>query len=382
MGRAAAGDGWTMRLRAATAPSVPLLAACGALALALRARERTTRRRTEGLLGVARALVETEDPREGFTRAAAQATEAQWALLLEPEAGGRRLHLRAVAGPGELRLLPVAVGGEPSPAGQAFTSGERVVVADARTDGRVPPSIVEATGAVTFLAQPVRRGGRVIGVLVLVWQRRVKPSGDVLSLVELLSASAALAIERSQLLARAEHAARTDPLTGLANRRVWDRALPRELARAARQSTPLSVAMLDLDHFKTFNDTHGHQAGDRLLREAARAWADELRATDLLVRYGGEEFALLLPGTPLLAAVEVVDRLRVATPERQTASAGVAMWDGEETAEALLARADRALYGAKAAGRDRTRVDDREARRRLARRLGAGPEPGVERRTA
>ncbi len=346
-----------------------LLATSASLAAALRAHDRANRRRTEALLGVTRTLVEAEDPREGLVRAATEATGARWALLLEPDPRGERLHLRSVAGPSELRLAPIDVEREASVAGEALRSGERVWVPDTRRESRALGEFVASTGAVSVLAQPVRRGGRVIGVLVLLWQRRVKPTPDVVSLVELVAVSAALALERGELLARAEEAARTDALTGLGNRRVWDRALPRELARAARHGTPLTVAMLDLDHFKAFNDARGHPAGDALLREAARRWAHELRATDLLTRYGGEEFALLLPTTDFAEAVEAVDRLRAVTPEGQTCSAGVASWDGEETPEALVARADRALYHAKAAGRDCTRVDDPSARRRLGRHL-------------
>ncbi len=148
----------------------------------------------------------------------------------------------------------------------------------------------------------------------------------------------------------------TDQLTGVANRRAWEVELPRELARAQRFGTPLSVALLDLDHFKEFNDHHGHQAGDQLLVEAARAWSAQVRGTDMLARYGGEEFGLLLPGTPRAAIESTVDRVRRATPAGCTASAGGAEWDGSETAAELIARVDIALYAAKDAGRERTVV--------------------------
>jgi diguanylate cyclase (GGDEF)-like protein len=146
---------------------------------------------------------------------------------------------------------------------------------------------------------------------------------------------------------------RTDPLTGLPNRRVWDEDLERELARARRHGGTLCLAMIDLDRFKAFNDHHGHQAGDRLLATAAAAWRPSLRATDTLARYGGEEFAVLLPHSDHDAARTVVERLLGSVPLGQTASAGIAQWDGQESAEALLARADAALYAAKGAGRAR-----------------------------
>ena len=137
--------------------------------------------------------------------------------------------------------------------------------------------------------------------------------------------------------------------------------------RARRAGTPLAVALLDLDHFKRFNDQYGHQAGDQLLRRATDAWQTLLRTSDLLARYGGEEFAVLLPTSTLGQAVEVVDRLRLATPLAQTFSAGVALWHGDETSDQLVAGADKALYRAKRAGRnqvlpaaasqDRSRLD-------------------------
>jgi diguanylate cyclase (GGDEF)-like protein len=112
--------------------------------------------------------------------------------------------------------------------------------------------------------------------------------------------------------------------------------------------------MLDLDHFKAFNDRFGHQRGDELLRVAAERWTGELRSGDRLSRYGGEEFLVLLPRCDADDAVHVLDRMRALTPDGQTCSAGVALWDGIEQANELLARVDAALYAAKSAGRDRT----------------------------
>jgi diguanylate cyclase (GGDEF)-like protein len=116
------------------------------------------------------------------------------------------------------------------------------------------------------------------------------------------------------------------------------------------------VAMLDLDCFKLFNDSRGHPCGDELLRRTAQLWQARLRAADVLARYGGEEFAVALPGAELTDGVAVIDTLRGLVPEGQTCSAGVAQWDGHEPAEALVGRADLALYLAKAGGRDRTEV--------------------------
>jgi diguanylate cyclase (GGDEF)-like protein/PAS domain S-box-containing protein len=160
--------------------------------------------------------------------------------------------------------------------------------------------------------------------------------------------------ERSELLTKLHRLALTDELTGLDNRRAWQETLEREMSRAQRHGEPLCVAMLDLDHFKRFNDTHGHQAGDRLLTLMAQQWQSQIRAGDILARYGGEEFSLVLPATSLPAAERVIARVRAATPQAQTCSAGVVAFDGVETAEQLVGRADAALYDAKAQGRDRT----------------------------
>ena len=163
-----------------------------------------------------------------------------------------------------------------------------------------------------------------------------------------------LARQREGLQARMARMARTDVLTGLPNRRAWEEELPREIQRAKRSGRPLCAALLDLDHFKQFNDLHGHQAGDDHLREAARVWRQRLRTTDLLARHGGEEFAVLLTGTGLAEAKDVIEALRDAAPREETVSAGVAEWSEAETGRQLMARADLALYEAKRGGRDRT----------------------------
>jgi diguanylate cyclase (GGDEF)-like protein len=170
-------------------------------------------------------------------------------------------------------------------------------------------------------------------------------------------------VRMMQLMRRVEGQARLlgelallDELTGLPNRRAWSSQLALAIERARRKHTPLAIAMIDLDHFKRFNDTYGHPAGDQLLRTAAAAWRHRVRVIDQLARYGGEEFILTLPDADGAHAEAIIARLRAVTPLGQTFSAGVAVWDGAEPVDALLARADRALYGAKQAGRNRTMV--------------------------
>jgi diguanylate cyclase (GGDEF)-like protein/PAS domain S-box-containing protein len=158
--------------------------------------------------------------------------------------------------------------------------------------------------------------------------------------------------EREGLLAQVREMARRDALTGLPNRRALEEQLPQAMARARRADSPLSVAILDIDHFKAYNDTHGHLAGDEVLCACARAWDTVLRAEDTIVRFGGEEFLVLLPETAPEEAAEIIERLRARTPMRQTCSAGLACWDHVESIDELLHRADEALYLAKAGGRD------------------------------
>ncbi len=175
----------------------------------------------------------------------------------------------------------------------------------------------------------------------------------------------------SALLDRMSHLAQEDGLTGIANRRTLDEALPVEFARARRSGQPLTLVMMDLDHFKRYNDRRGHAAGDALLRGAAQAWLKQMRPTDLLARYGGEEFTLVLPACTADQAAQLVDRLRPLMPDRQTFSAGVATWEATETPTELLQRADRALSLAKKGGRNRTMIAGRELQATLPLEIAA-----------
>lgn len=160
-----------------------------------------------------------------------------------------------------------------------------------------------------------------------------------------------------------------DPLTGLPNRRFFEDQLREELARVARYGGPCSVAMVDVDNFKEYNDALGHVAGDRVLRELARLLAENTRETDVAARFGGEEFALILVQTPIEKAWDVVERLRrnverhafpnedVLPGGRLTISAGVATASEKAVPpEELVEKADEALYAAKSAGRNRVHL--------------------------
>jgi len=155
-------------------------------------------------------------------------------------------------------------------------------------------------------------------------------------------------------LARLADRVEEDPLTRLGNRRALMRHLETAVEHAERGTGGLAVIMIDLDHFKAANDTGGHAAGDQMLLTCAERWRALVPDERLLFRYGGDEFALLLPGCSLGEATELAEQLRSSLPDNATASIGVATWDRGDSSSLLMGRADVALYDAKANGRDQT----------------------------
>ena len=247
---------------------------------------------------VARDLASVTDAhaaRSAICEAAMDVASSKLAILFEPDAHGRELVSTLIAG-GHNAPIHLPFAGQRSGAVVAFSSAQPFFVADAVGHPAVSQRYVEELGVSSALWQPVLRNGVPVGVLTVAWEQRVEELSERLSaLMGLLAAEAAVAIERADLLTRLEAVARTDDLTGLSNRRAWDEQLPRELARAKRDDRPVCVAMVDLDRFKEYNDEHGHQADDRLLKQLAAIWRDVLRPTDVLARYGGEEFVSCCP---------------------------------------------------------------------------------------
>ncbi|HEV3000800.1 MAG TPA: sensor domain-containing diguanylate cyclase [Solirubrobacteraceae bacterium] len=305
----------------------------------------------DAVVTLARAWAEDGSSRGRLCAAAAHAAGARLALLAEATPRGDALRITATAEAPDVAGHVLALSETRSPIVRAFLRREAVHVADldaVAEDG----ALLRAVGARSAAIHPVVHGDRDVGVLVVAWSRpREELDPQRGELVAALADEAARAVERDAHVNLLARQARTDELTALPNRRAWDEAVVREISRAERTGRPLCMALLDLDHFKAYNDAHGHQAGDAHLRRTAAAWRRELRAIDVLARYGGEEFGILLPDCDLAQAQEVLDRVRAATPNRQTASAGVVRWDGRETPDSLLARADAAMYRAKHAGR-------------------------------
>lgn len=326
----------------------------------LQAREHTLARRVDDLeaLGEAtRAVLRGDDARLSICRAAAQVADALLVTLLEPDGAGN-LVTTAIAGLDMPPLRLAAAGG--SLAAKVFSSGRSAVVPDIRGDLNVDQQVVAAfdvatggpdmQGAVTL---PVIGTAEVLGVLCVGLGRPVTGNEvHLLALLDILAQEAALALERETLLRRLAEQVREDPLTRISNRRRWDERLVEEVARAQRDGSSLSLAVIDLDRFKAYNDSRGHQRGDDLLRTAASAWHASLRATDVVARIGGEEFGVLLPCCDEAGARRVLEQLRRLVPDGQTCSVGVAVWAGEPS-DVLVRRADEALYQAKREGRDR-----------------------------
>jgi len=235
--------------------------------------------------------------------------------------------------------------------GWAMKNGEPVVIEDVYDDPRMPHDADPPAFVKSLVVVPVRRSEPVAAIGVY-WAEQHEATADEVILAQALADSVAVALEHVRVLeelAVTVELSSTDALTGVANRRAWDRAL----SQALELGSPITVGMIDLDNFKLYNDINGHQAGDAVLQECGRAWNAALRDVDLVARYGGEEFGLLLPNVDGRQAMPIVARLRAATPPSVTVSVGLATRKAGEPIADVVGRADAALYNAKRAGRNR-----------------------------
>jgi diguanylate cyclase (GGDEF)-like protein len=310
---------------------------------------RDRERMLEQLGDVVHRLFDSPHPRIDVCQSAKSISNATIALLYEPALGGDGLLCTAVTQRESVALHKRADAG--SAVQEAFDTRRPVLVnSDVETRVGNRDSWIATGRPRSVLYQPLTRHGVVQGVLVVGWGDEVQAGGTHTTIASLLAHEAAAVIARADMLDNLADEAQTDPLTGLPNRRAWDA----HVKRLHSEGSQFVIAMIDFDHFKRFNDTYGHPAGDRLLKATTAAWRDQLRTGDLLARLGGEEFGLLLRDCDPQIATEVTERLRRNVSDNWTCSAGIAVGLSGESVDEIIARADAALYEAKAAGRDRT----------------------------
>ncbi len=244
----------------------------------------------------------------------------------------------------------------------ALAEGETALVRSGERDADV---VLAAFGARRqLILVPLTADGRPVAILVAEHSLRdgSRVERRVVSMLETFASHTALALEKARLLQEMAALATLDALTGLPNRRLLDDALARACAEALRTGAPLSVLMIDIDHFKSHNDGYGHQSGDVLLRRVGETLRDSCRSMDIAARFGGEEFCVVMPATDLPTAAAAAERMRVAisripAEHPVTASVGVTCApEHGQTATDLTRAADLALYEAKRGGRNRVVV--------------------------
>ena len=264
--------------------------------------------------------------------------------------------------------LPIAVG--LGSCGTAASTGMRVIVEDIQNHEHWVnyKALAASAGLGACWSQPVISSkGRVLGTFAIYHAHPCSPTSDDIESIEFAASLTSIAIEYHQTQDALEKQATTDSLTGLANRRYFRTLAEAEISRQMRSNRPLSLLYLDIDYFKCINDQHGHQTGDLVLSAVADYFRQSLRDQDIIARIGGEEFAILLPDTSSVQALEIAERVRTgfstlksgslpATVEL-TISIGLTTLDGQSVPlDELLNQADRALYEAKKSGRNQTRT--------------------------
>jgi diguanylate cyclase (GGDEF)-like protein len=278
---------------------------------------------------------------------------------------GKTLKLLAHRGLSEESLCRVVEEGQGC-IGDVILMNNLLRVTDESEEGaeRFIPGL-EQDGVRSALAVPVQVRGEVLGVFAVYSTKPDRFSDEDEALLMTIGNQVAVSVENARLYEKTLDLARLDGLTGVANRRYLMERLTQEISRAGRYNNALSLIMMDLDKFKTFNDTYGHVKGDELLKHFARMVKAAIRISDVCGRYGGEEFCVILPNTSIKGAALLAERIRASMeeakiviaedqpPAGRTVSIGIAEYMPGNTLEQLLSAADSALYQAKEGGRNR-----------------------------
>ena len=306
--------------------------------------------------------IDADDFWVSLLQGAAETLRAERASLMIYDEKSNKLAIKAVVGIKQWSKNSGEVGGRVSKL--VFAKNKALAVADVAKTGLPPAGPERMYKSASFLSCPISIGERAIGVMNFT----DKATGGAfdrrsLELFQSIAPQMAVAIDRASLKNKAgefEQLSVTDPLTGLLNRRYIEARLAEEVKRSNRHGFPMSFMMLDVDHFKSYNDQFGHPAGDEALKLVANVVRDTLRGADVAARFGGEEFSILLPQTTSDEAIAIGERIRHNIEHAKfhhrkvTASIGVASCSAELCISAdLVSAADRALYEAKRRGRNR-----------------------------
>lgn len=309
--------------------------------------------------------IDADDLWLSLAQISAQMLSAERASLMIYNERSDRLDIKAIVGAARNFSQADDVGQRV--ARVVFERGEAALISDVSCTGLPPLKYGRGYKTKSFLSCPINIGGRNIGVMNFT-DRSDRSAFDKNSLRLFLAIAPqlAIAIDRATLKDRVgkfEQLSVTDPLTGLLNRRYIEARLLEEVKRSNRHGFPMSFLMLDVDHFKSYNDQFGHPAGDQALRLVGNVIRETLRGADVAARFGGEEFSILLPQTTSEEAVSIAERIRrnierTQFPHRPvTSSIGIASCSAELcVSEDLIAAADKALYEAKRLGRNRVQV--------------------------
>jgi len=288
-----------------------------------------------------------------------------WSLMMVDEQTNE-LYFAIVVGAAADKLRNVRLKVGEGIAGWVAEKGEPVIITDAYHDERFAKRVDEGSGFKTdsLLCVPMICKGRTLGVIEMINFNRATLTKEHQELLQALADFAAIAIENARFFHRIKELTIIDDCTELYNARHMHTVLDQEIHRSLRYNHPFSVIFLDLDHFKEVNDTHGHLVGSRLLRDIGQLFKVKLRTVDAAIRYGGDEFVIILPRTGKKEALVVGNRLRDALNEtvffqkegldiKVTASFGLATYpDDAANKEDILRRSDQAMYAVKESTRD------------------------------